>query len=356
MLVNAGLPAMWKMTVAAIRGLGHSPRDITALVLTHAHFDHLGFAARLQHDLDVPVYCHPGDYYIAAHPYRYKHEKSRLLYPVKYPRCIPILGRMTAAGALIVKGVNKLRPLDGGAAASLPGSARGGAHPGTYCRSLRAAFPGARHRHQRRRTGDTRCLRRCPRAAHRGGSGHCGHPASPRFAHWLGANGCTNRAAGPRRAVRRRRCFRGAGSHRPRTVLTAGSGPSRKGLDVQFGVHPAEGLCQPGREQHKFDHLHPAVVRQDLADATAGDGLRLPAVHAGADRREGQRLGAQLVGGPQRFAEASGLAPPDRSGPRVGWVPPCGSPIWPAGSAPRWRPPAQPSQSGNSVARSRRHA
>lgn len=122
MLVDAGLPAMWKMTVAAIRGLGRSPRDITALVLTHAHFDHLGFAARLQHDLDVPIYCHPGDYYIAAHPYRYKHEKSRLLYPVKYPRCIPILGRMTAAGALMVKGVTNLRPLDGGAAASLPGS------------------------------------------------------------------------------------------------------------------------------------------------------------------------------------------------------------------------------------------
>jgi glyoxylase-like metal-dependent hydrolase (beta-lactamase superfamily II) len=122
MLVDAGLPAMWKMTVAAIRELGRSPRDISALVLTHAHFDHVGFAARLQHDLDVPVYCHPGDYYIAAHPYRYKHEKNRLLYPVKYPRSIPILGRMTAAGALMVKGVTDLRTLDDGAAATLPGA------------------------------------------------------------------------------------------------------------------------------------------------------------------------------------------------------------------------------------------
>lgn len=122
MLVDAGLPAMWKMTGTAIRELGRSPRDISALVLTHAHFDHLGFAARIQRELNVPVYCHPGDDYIAAHPYRYRHEKSRLLYPFKYPRCIPILARMTAAGALMVKGVRDLRTLDAAAAASLPGS------------------------------------------------------------------------------------------------------------------------------------------------------------------------------------------------------------------------------------------
>jgi hypothetical protein len=31
MLVDSGLPAMWKMTVAALRELGRSPRDIFAL-------------------------------------------------------------------------------------------------------------------------------------------------------------------------------------------------------------------------------------------------------------------------------------------------------------------------------------
>ncbi|HEX2246291.1 MAG TPA: MBL fold metallo-hydrolase [Arthrobacter sp.] len=122
MLVDSGLPAMWKMTVAAIRELGRSPRDISSLVLTHAHFDHLGFAARVQHDLDVPVYAHPGDAYIAEHPYRYKHEKNRLAYPVKYPACIPILTRMTLAGALNVRGVTDLRVLGAEAGLQLPGA------------------------------------------------------------------------------------------------------------------------------------------------------------------------------------------------------------------------------------------
>lgn len=121
MLVDAGLPRMWDMTVQALQELGHAPQDITALVLTHAHFDHVGFAARIEQELNVPIFVHPGDAYIAAHPYRYKHEKNRLLYPLKYPRCIPILTKMTRAGALRVKGINSFKTLHADLTEDLPG-------------------------------------------------------------------------------------------------------------------------------------------------------------------------------------------------------------------------------------------
>ncbi|MEH0111232.1 MBL fold metallo-hydrolase [Tersicoccus sp. MR15.9] len=121
LLVDAGLPAMWPMVRAALRGLGRSPRDIEALAITHGHFDHLGFALRVQQDLDVPVLLDPADAWIAAHPYRYQHERARLFYPVRHPRGVPVLTRMTLAGALAVRGVRNLRPLDAGAAAALPG-------------------------------------------------------------------------------------------------------------------------------------------------------------------------------------------------------------------------------------------
>lgn len=121
LLVDAGLPAMWPMVRAALRGLGRSPRDIVALAITHGHFDHLGFALRLQQDLDVPVLLDPADAFIAAHPYRYRHERARLPYPVRYPHAVPVLTRMALAGALTVRGISGVRPLDATTAASLPG-------------------------------------------------------------------------------------------------------------------------------------------------------------------------------------------------------------------------------------------
>jgi glyoxylase-like metal-dependent hydrolase (beta-lactamase superfamily II) len=121
MLVDAGLPSMWKMMVGALQTLGLAPENATAVVLTHAHFDHLGFANRMQREFGTPVLVHSADAYIAAHPYRYVHEKSRWPYPFRYPRAIPILMRMGLAGALNVKGIRDFRSLGPGPAEELPG-------------------------------------------------------------------------------------------------------------------------------------------------------------------------------------------------------------------------------------------
>ncbi|GGC78585.1 MBL fold metallo-hydrolase [Tersicoccus solisilvae] len=141
LLVDAGLPAMWPMVRAALRSLGRSPRDIEALAITHGHFDHLGFALRLQQDLDVPVLIDPADAWIAAHPYRYRHERARPFYPIRYPASIPVLGRMTLAGALAVRGVTSMRPLDVEAAATLPGAPVPVATPGHTAGHLALHLP-----------------------------------------------------------------------------------------------------------------------------------------------------------------------------------------------------------------------
>jgi glyoxylase-like metal-dependent hydrolase (beta-lactamase superfamily II) len=121
-LVDAGLPATEALLARAMRELGRGPEDIRALVLTHAHFDHIGFAKRLQRRFGIPVYADPGDHYIAAHPYRYKRERSPLLYPFRYPRAIPVLTAMAAAGALVVPGVPDVQPLTQAVLDTLPGS------------------------------------------------------------------------------------------------------------------------------------------------------------------------------------------------------------------------------------------
>ncbi|OLT53017.1 MBL fold metallo-hydrolase [Cellulosimicrobium sp. CUA-896] len=130
LVVDAGLPAMWPDLGHALRTLGRTPDDLAGVVLTHAHFDHLGFLARARRTLGVPAWLHPGDAHIAAHPYRYAHENLRAVYPVRYPKAVRILGAMTAAGALRVPGVRDLRPLPDDGELDLPGAPRVVATPG----------------------------------------------------------------------------------------------------------------------------------------------------------------------------------------------------------------------------------
>lgn len=142
LLVDAGLPAGWKAIVGALRRLGRRPGELEAVVLTHGHFDHIGTVARIQRDFGLPVHVSPGDTYIAAHPYRYQHEKNRLSYPVKYPRSIPVLAKMALAGALNVRGVSGLQPLSTEQASSLPGQPQLVPTPGHTAGHCALHFPG----------------------------------------------------------------------------------------------------------------------------------------------------------------------------------------------------------------------
>lgn len=109
--VDAGLPRTWRFTHEALRRLGREWADVTDIVVTHAHFDHIGFAAKAQREFGVRVWVHPEDHRIAAHPYRYQPGRPRLLYPLLHPGSIPVLGSMVRAGALRVPGVDAIEDL-----------------------------------------------------------------------------------------------------------------------------------------------------------------------------------------------------------------------------------------------------
>lgn len=131
-LVDAGLPGLWHELGTTIRDLGHRPEDVRALVLTHAHFDHIGTARRLVHRLGIPVYVHSQDAELAARPHRYAHENPRALYPIRHPRAIPVLTSMLAAGAVVsmLQGVRGTLPLAPGTTLDVPGRPRVLATPG----------------------------------------------------------------------------------------------------------------------------------------------------------------------------------------------------------------------------------
>ena len=123
-VIDAGLPGMWPHLTGALDELGYGAGDVRALVLTHAHFDHVGTAARLRQEYRTPILVHDADRYIAAHPYRYRHETNRFLYPLRYPKAVPVLGAMTLAGALNVRGVTDVHSLTPESGDTLPGKPR----------------------------------------------------------------------------------------------------------------------------------------------------------------------------------------------------------------------------------------
>lgn len=121
-VVDAGFPTTWSHLIDALGTLGRTIDDVEALVLTHAHFDHLGVARRLNRERSVPAQVHPADHRIAKHPYRYARERTPFVYPFRYPKAIPILASMTAAGAIAVRGAEVVESLPTRGTLDVPGT------------------------------------------------------------------------------------------------------------------------------------------------------------------------------------------------------------------------------------------
>ena len=120
-IVDTAHPATWPIVNRAIAVLGRRPSDVRACVLTHAHFDHLGFARRAMREWGVPVMVHEKEEYIARHPYRYAHENPRAIYPIKHPKAAPVLFAMAGAGALSVEGIDGTTRMVPGEKLDVPG-------------------------------------------------------------------------------------------------------------------------------------------------------------------------------------------------------------------------------------------
>jgi glyoxylase-like metal-dependent hydrolase (beta-lactamase superfamily II) len=90
-IVDSGVPDSWQSLLDALAELGRAVGDVRAVVLTHGHFDHVGFAERARVELGVPVYVHENDVPLTRHPWRYDHERARTIYFTTQVKALPIV-------------------------------------------------------------------------------------------------------------------------------------------------------------------------------------------------------------------------------------------------------------------------
>lgn len=123
-VVDTGHPSSWKSLHGALRTLKKTTADIDAVVLTHAHFDHMGFAERARRELGLTAWAHELEVPVTRSPWSYDHERSRVPYFVRYPRFVAIFAAMGAAGALWVKGTERVETYGSEGQLDVPGKPR----------------------------------------------------------------------------------------------------------------------------------------------------------------------------------------------------------------------------------------
>jgi glyoxylase-like metal-dependent hydrolase (beta-lactamase superfamily II) len=119
-VVDAGLPASWRSLFEALDGIGRTSDDVEALVLTHAHFDHIGFAERARGELGVPVWVHENDAPLTRRPWLYMTERSPLSYLSRSN--LPIVSSFIQAGAARVSPIREVRRFGDEGTLDVPGS------------------------------------------------------------------------------------------------------------------------------------------------------------------------------------------------------------------------------------------
>lgn len=60
-IIDAGAPGLWRLVPAELAAMGRTLEDVRAIVLTHGHSDHVGYAERARRERGLPVLVHEAD-------------------------------------------------------------------------------------------------------------------------------------------------------------------------------------------------------------------------------------------------------------------------------------------------------
>jgi len=143
-IIDAGVPGYYKRVASELAAMGRTMADVRALVLTHGHPDHIGFAERLRRERLVPVSVHQMDAALARGEVP---NPSKGYGPMKIGPFLGFLWFTLARGGLRTPKLHEVATFRDGATLDVPGSPRviPGHTPGSaalHVPSLNALFVG----------------------------------------------------------------------------------------------------------------------------------------------------------------------------------------------------------------------
>ena len=120
-IVDAGLSGHWSRLPAELAAMGRSLDDVRAIVLTHGHSDHIGYAERARRERGWPVWIHEADAALA---------RGEVKNPAKSggpTRIGPLLGFLWwtfRRGGLRIEHLGEVAAFGDGATLDVPGAPR----------------------------------------------------------------------------------------------------------------------------------------------------------------------------------------------------------------------------------------
>jgi glyoxylase-like metal-dependent hydrolase (beta-lactamase superfamily II) len=121
MMIDAGYPGDREDVLTSLRQIGFDAGDVHAILLTHAHVDHLGSAIWFANVHGVPVYCHPEEVGHAKREYLEQASVVDVALRIWKPRWAVWGVHLVRNGGLIRDGIPTTQPLTTEVATGLPG-------------------------------------------------------------------------------------------------------------------------------------------------------------------------------------------------------------------------------------------
>jgi glyoxylase-like metal-dependent hydrolase (beta-lactamase superfamily II) len=121
LMIDAGYPGDRIDVLASLGALGYHAGDVRAVLLTHAHIDHLGSAIWLAKTHGTPVYCHADEVGHVKREYLEQVSPVQVAAQLWRPSWAAWSMHVLRNGGLSREGIPSAQPLTAGIAAGLPG-------------------------------------------------------------------------------------------------------------------------------------------------------------------------------------------------------------------------------------------